>query len=429
MRGATASFFLKIGSTTAALLTSVLLVRIMGAVQFGYFTYSVSLVSLLTVPTSLGLPNLLIRFLAAYRAEGRWGLMHGLLVRTNQAVLAVSVVVALLALAVIWPQRNALPALDPPTFLVSLLLLPLAALNALRGASLRGLHHVVLGQLPEDLVRPAMLIVLVLVVWLLTSVELGATTVVWLQVAATLTAFGVGWLLLLGRIPQEVRRAPRETELRIWFRAALPLLALGGMQIVNQRTDIVILGIFEGPAQVGIYQVVGRGSSLVGFALMAVNTAVAPEFARLFAQGRMERLQRIVTVSTRAILAFTVPTAAAMVFLGRWALETIFGPGFGAGAPALTILSLAQIVNAGMGSVGFLLNMTGHEADSAKGFLVGAVLNIVLNLVLVPRFGMVGAAVATASSMAVWNVLLGFWVYKRLRIYPSIFAPGHARGR
>lgn len=422
MRGAAASFLLKAASTALTLATSIVLARVMGTTDFGYFSYAVALIGLLSVPTSLGLPNLLIRFLASYRARGEWGLMRGLLLRTNQAVLAVSLVVGVAALAVIWPLRGSLPALHPTVFLISLLLLPLTTLNALRGASLRGLHHTVLGQLPEDLIRPALMIAMVLVVWRLrTASGLDATTAITLQVASTGAAFAVGAWLLLERIPAEVRAAHPAVELRSWMRSAVPLLALGGMQVINQRTDIMMLGIFTTPAQVGIYQVASRGADLVAFGLLAVDRVIAPEFSRLYTRRDLARLQRIVTTSTRVVLLVTLPATLVMAFFGRPILGGFFGAGFAAGAPALAILSAGQLANAGLGSAGSLLNMTGHEADTARSIVVSALVNVVLNLLMIPRWGIVGAATATGISVVVWNLLLGFWVYRRLNIVPSIF--------
>ncbi len=422
VRGAAASFVLKAGFTGLTLLSSIILARVMGATEFGYFSYAVALVGLLAVPTSLGLPNLLIRYLAAYRARKEWGLMRGLLLRTNQAVVAASLLIGVLSLAILWPLRGSFPALQPTVFCISLLLLPLGTLNALRGASLRGLHHTVLGQLPEDLVRPALLVILVVGAWLLARpAGLDAVTAIVLQVIATAAAFAIGAWLLLTHIPPAARNAVPAFEGRAWFRTAIPLLALGGMQVINQRTDLMMLGIFTTPADVGIYQVVVRGADVVAFALLAVDRVIAPEFSRLYTQRDLARMQRIVTGSTRVVLLVTIPAVLVMVFFGRAILDAFFGSGFAAGAPALAILSAGQLANATMGSAGSLLNMTGHEADTARSIVISAVVNVALNLFLIPRFGIVGAATATALSIVVWNLLLGWWVYRRLGIVPSVF--------
>jgi len=82
-------------------------------------------------------------------------------------------------------------------------------------------------------------------------------------------------------------------------------------------------------------------------------------------------------------------------------------------------LSVGQLINAATGSVGLLLIMTGYERDAAICVGISAVLNVVLNATLIPKWGLTGAAIATTSSMMVWNILLAIWVYRRLRIHST----------
>ena len=130
----------------------------------------------------------------------------------------------------------------------------------------------------------------------------------------------------------------------------------------------------------------------------------------------MEGLQRLATMSARMALLLAVPVLLLFVFLGKWILGSVFGAAFAGGYQALIILSVGQLANAGMGSVGMLLNMTGHERDTARAVGVSAATNVVLNLVLIPLLGINGAASATAISMALWNVIMWRAVYYRLGI-------------
>ena len=82
----------------------------------------------------------------------------------------------------------------------------------------------------------------------------------------------------------------------------------------------------------------------------------------------------------------------------------------------MAILVLGQLVNVGSGSVALLLNMTGYEWDTAKGVGIAAGVNFVLSLLLIPIVGIEGAAMANAVSVAVWNILMAGWVYKKLKI-------------
>lgn len=100
-------------------------------------------------------------------------------------------------------------------------------------------------------------------------------------------------------------------------------------------------------------------------------------------------------------------------------MAAVFGSEFTRGAVALAILSAAQLVNAFTGPANSLLNMTGHEVDQLKAMTVGVLINIVLNALLIPHWDIVGAAVATGTSLIVWNVLLVALAGQRLHIYPT----------
>ena len=113
------------------------------------------------------------------------------------------------------------------------------------------------------------------------------------------------------------------------------------------------------------------------------------------------------------VFATAFPVAVLFWFYGKEIVNLVFGSEFREAYTPLVILSLGQLVSAFAGSVGFILNMTGHERDTAVGVTIAAAVNIVLNWLLIPRYQAVGAAWATGVSLAVWNVLLIHAVYRR----------------
>jgi len=121
------------------------------------------------------------------------------------------------------------------------------------------------------------------------------------------------------------------------------------------------------------------------------------------------------------VLAFNLVLTILFVALGRSFFNLVFGPEYDASYVPLLILLAGQMVNSAAGSVGFLLNMTGHERETARGMAVAATLNVVLNLLLTPLWGVQGAAIATAVSMIAWNALLWWAVHQRLGISSLAF--------
>ena len=118
-----------------------------------------------------------------------------------------------------------------------------------------------------------------------------------------------------------------------------------------------------------------------------------------------------------------MPVALALVFLGRWLLSGIFGPEYAVGATALAILAFGQLVTAGMGLAVPILNMTGHERDTAKVLAVSVLVNVTLNALLIPLWGIEGAALAAVISVAMWNILLAVLAYRRLGLHATALGP------
>jgi len=203
------------------------------------------------------------------------------------------------------------------------------------------------------------------------------------------------------------------------LRAALPFMLLGALHLINTRADLLMLGSLSGPAEAGVYAVVARTAELITLPLMAVNTVIAPQVASLYRRGEVDKLQRLLSASARRMLIFALPPAGILICAGGPLLGLVFGAEFTRGAFALGLLAAAQLINVGAGSVGMILNMTGYERQSAWGVAVAAALNVVLNFLLIPQFGIEGAAVATGISVMLWNLLLLYWVRRRLGLRAS----------
>lgn len=158
---------------------------------------------------------------------------------------------------------------------------------------------------------------------------------------------------------------------------------------------------------------------LISFGLKSVNAIMAPLISELHATGRMEDLQRLVSRAARMIFVFTLVACATLFVVGEWALG-LFGAEFRAGNPVLRLLLVSQAVNALAGSVGHLLTMTGSQRLAAWIAGSGAAVNVLLNLLLIPVWGIVGAALATTISTVGWNVAAVVGVRRRLGIDPIV---------
>lgn len=385
---------------------SIVLARVLGPEGFGIYVYALSLVTLIAVPTQLGLPTLLVREVARYQVQERWGLLRGLLQRVNQVVVVTSLILGVGAAVIAWAVADSVSEEQVRTFAWALLLLPLIALGNLRGAALRGLRKIVKGQLPEYLLRPGLHLVLIGTAVLVWGSTLSASSAMMLHAVASLIAFVVGAFLLVRELPKASKTIGAEYETKAWARSVVPLSLIAGITIVNSQAGIVMLGIWRPVEEVGLYRVAIQGASLVTFGLGAVNLAIAPYLSRLYHSGERGSLQRLVTLTSRSVFLLAIPVTLAFLFFGDLVLSLAFGTAFAAAHYALAILCIGELVNASTGSVGYLLNMAGYEGRTARGLALAAGTNIVVDLLLIPPYGIEGAAIASAISLIVCNAYL-----------------------
>ncbi len=184
------------------------------------------------------------------------------------------------------------------------------------------------------------------------------------------------------------------------------------------QSDKVLLGIYINPREVGIYSIAATLVAFVPLALQSVNQIFSPTIAELHARGDLELLARLFRSLIKWTLGLTIPLAAVMILFAQQ-IMAMFGPEFAPGWLVLVAGTFGQLVNCGVGSVGFLLLMSGQEKRVLKIQTVMAVVVVALNLALIPRMGLLGAALAGAAVNAATNLWSLAEVRKSLGIVPS----------
>lgn len=420
IRDATGSLGLKVAFMTLSFLTSIILARWLGKNGFGVYTYAMTWPALLGIPATLGFNYLLVREVAIYKSQSAWGLMRGLLKWANVIVFIISNLIALVAIVIIlnWEQFS-----QPDLFhslCLAMISIPIVTLISLREATMKGLHRLVLGQMPENLISPLVFIILIISsYWFLRNQEHITVWVMSLKLISIGITFVVSVVLLARVLPQEVKQAKPEYKIMTWLMDGLPFVMLGGFAVINSRIDILMLGAFKGTATVGVYAVVSRVAFLIIFAQGILNSVLSPTFATLYAEGKREQLQMLVTHFTRLNSLFALVITLGLIAL-RCSILRLFGAEFIEGQTALIILSIGYLVNAMSGSVGLLLNMTRHAKFSAATVAFTASLNVCLNWLLIPKWGLNGAATATATSMIGGNVIGAILVRQKLGIKSTL---------
>ncbi|MDJ0594373.1 MAG: flippase [Pleurocapsa sp. MO_226.B13] len=420
LKGAAGTLGLRIAATGLNFVTGIILARLLGVEGFGVYTYAFTWTQLLTLGATLGLDKLVVREFAIYKTRASWGLMRGLLYWANGIVLIASLGLIAIAIAIAWSFNMQANPQQFGVFCVAMLLIPIETLRNLRLGAMRGLNKILIGLIPEWIVAPVLLLVLSGCAYLLLGDGLTAVWVASIRVFAAIVTLVIGVRLLYQILPAATKQATPQYQGKIWLYSALPFMFMGSMYMIKSRTDIIMLGAFQGAEAVGIYFAVSRGAQLIDFVTNAANNVLGPNIASLYAEGKSEQIQRILIKSSRTVSLASLPIIIGLVFLGSWYLS-LFGSEFTQGTKALIILCVGQIVNVVTGSVGLLLNMTGNERYTSISRGASTILNIILNALLIPRWGLEGAAIATASSSILLNIENTLWVRKKLGIHCSVF--------
>lgn len=435
IRSTGGTFALRIFSRGLGFLTNVLLARLLDVPNYGAYTYAFSLLLTLTMPSLVGFDRLLVREFAVYRAQAAWGRMRGLLLMTTLVGVGISLLVGGLVFGISW--LGARQTVTPPflvpgslsladqaanrtalhTLWVMLLILPLNTLIQMRTSAMQGLQRVVMGQVPDLVFRPLLFIALVVGASLLLDSHLTAAGAMVLRLMVTVLAFIYGTWLLIKALPPEARLARPVYQMRLWLKSSLPMFVLSILAVLRSRVDVLLLGMLTNLETVALYGAALALSEFAGLILSASITSLTPAFAHIHAEGDHAKLERLVMRSTRMVMLASLPGQLLLVLFGPWLLS-LFGPAYEAAYPALVIIVLGQVVNVSAGTAAPLLTMTGHEREAVRGMSAGVIVYVALCLLLIPLWGMEGAAVATAASMITWNVILVGYCWRRLRIMP-----------
>lgn len=395
----------------AGYLFKIYLARVLGAEALGIYALGMTIVGFFGLFNGLGLPQAAVRFVAAYSATEQWHRLYGFL-RRAFGLLGIGNVALAAAMLVIgpWLARSLYhaPALVPylPLFAVMLML---GAFTAFLGQVLAGYKDVALRTVITNFIGSPLNIVFGVV---LLSLGFGLRGYLLGQVASAVIVLMFLLVAAWRLTPRAARVAPAvavpmEREV-FWFSAAV--FGVTFLEFTLAQADKIMLGAFLDIRQVGIYSVAAALVGFVPMALQSVNQIFSPTIADLHARGERALLGRLFQTLTKWILGLTLPLALVMIIFSK-PLMRLFGAAFEAGWLVLSLGALGQLANAGVGSVGYLLLMSGNQARLIRVQVVMAVFIVAATFGLVRPFGIAGVALAAALT----NVLSNYFFLRQVR--------------
>lgn len=413
--GASISFVGRAAGAGLKFSSQLIVALFLGAELFGVYALGVALYLFAELFAGMGLINGVVRYASRFREAGDSARLKGILVRSVQLPLLAGVALAVLLFVSAEPIAVELfdePALVPVVRIVAVAI-PFGASMIVAAFATTAREIAQYLVLVQEVIQPgANVLFLLPLLWL--GFGLAGAAAAWVL------SFVVGFicaLLFLHRVfPVIGDRSvePRhETAELLGF--SLPLALGDASWLLMLWTDVLLLGALRTTGEVGVYRAVSQVALVIPLFLKALNTVFAPMIARHQAAGERDRMRSAFQTATRWSLLLSLPVYLVMVVAGEEVLH-LFGAEFVVGATALAVLASGQLLNAGSGGVGYVLMMSGHQFQKMAGDVSFALLNIVLNLLFIPRWGILGAAAATAASIAGLNVVRSVQVYAALRI-------------
>lgn len=418
VRAVAGSGAVRVGSMLASFTVGVQLARGLGVEGYGYYGLALAAITIVGIPAEMGLPRLVTREVAASAARDDTPHLFGVLRWANSvgmrfsALMATGIIVAALILAAERPSEL------PLALLVGAPIIPFMALARINGGALQGLHHIVRGQIPQNLLRQVFFSILLAGLYIF-GAELDPAGAMALYALTAGIALFITYRWLRERlpaiVPAEVVRGGRR-----WFASTIPMALTEGMRVLQTELSILLVGLIAAPAAVGIFRIASVTAMIAATPTPVVVHVAMPVMARLHAQGDQVRLQKAVTGLAWSGFAGVVILSLPLLVAAEPLLKLVFGDSYGPAATALQILAVGQIINGAFGPNAAILNMTHNERRVTRAMGSALVLNLVLVPLLMLPWGLAGAAVGLVASMLCWNLLTWLDARRILNIETSV---------
>lgn len=387
--------------------------RLLGADTYGDFLYIFSAFGFITVFTKLGLENGIIAFVS--RVDIKIERKRNIIVQAVILTIAVSTVCALgVRLFSPFVSEHLLHDKKYEAALNAMFVIIIAeTVSRIFFSILKAIRRTF-----EYVICKNVLIPVSRVLGLLICVGLQINTIDAL-VIPLYVGYGLSMLMTLWVLKKEGLLEASEKSLEIveLCKFSLPLLFSGVVYVINHNTDMYMLGLIVGASSVAIYGTAINVGNFSSIALNAINVIFAPLISRYYSKNEIDSIKKLYVQCTKWITIINV-WLLGIVLLNPGNIMRIAGDEYFVGGAALIIIMCGQFINSALGPVGYMNIMMNRPTVDAAASLVATAVNIITNALLIPKYGMVGAAIATAFSLALKNIINYIYIYSSLHLFP-----------
>ena len=403
-----ASFFLKAFNLTSGLITSIVLTRILSIEDFGIYTYIISSIFLMVVLVQFGFPVYSLRETSRGMALKKytevtilWNCLH-----VSAWTLSVLVVLTSYLIYIFYGIGI--------NYIYAVILIPLIVIERIKSATLRGLSHIIYGQLGENLLRPTIFIILIVCFSILSTQAVDYVDVINMYIYSALAVLIIVTAIYKKSTKSVMKKVgsigifaswQKSKSLMIYSRtknfAFIAILAQ-----FNLAIGVIALSLYSSPGEVSLFKISQQVAMTVVFGLMVANVVYAPYFAKFKELNDYANLKKYLKINIKISFGSALLITTILVLFGDLLLVLLFGEVFSDSYGPMLVIALGQLVSAAIGPVGLLLNMGGHEKQVFTGLMVSSIVNLLLCYILIGEYNAMGAAFASMITTVFWNLYL-----------------------
>ena len=397
----------------------VILIRFITQSEYGIYSLALVIISIFATISTLGLATGSPRYIAYFRGKKEEGKVRGVISSSIKIASVASISFAVISFFIsdfISASIFHTPALSTPLKIFSIAI-PFTVLINVFVAIFRGFDRVDAKVYFQNILRPVLYLLFLIAVVLFGLSFLGVIYAYLASIAVTCVVFV---MYILKKPPSSIRSGgsatnPMTKEL-LFF--SVPLLAVSILWMVMSWTDTLMLGYFKTLDVVGVYNVALPLAHLLTTVVGSVGFLYIPIISQLYSKNQMGEVERSYAISTKWCFMGTLPLFFIFFLFPDVVLNLLFGSRYIGAAIVLQILALGFIFNSYFGLNYHTLLTMDKSNFLMQCFLISGVMNIALNIILIPTLGAIGAAIATASSFAVVEVIMTVKLYTTSGIHP-----------
>jgi len=417
IRGAGIAFSGTIIGTGLKYFFELLIARQLGPQLFGIFFIGFSLYKILERLSTFGLHSGVLRYVSIYLANKDLKRVKGTIIISIKTVLFISLFIVTLIIVfsnkistIIFQEIKLTKILY--IFAVAVIFTAITEILVHTTLAFKTTKYKVIIRM---LFEPGLRILLTVIAIILGIELIGVTAIFTISI---ILGTGLAVVFLVKLFPEILNKNIKPIfETRAIFGFSWPLFFVGFFNLIIFQVNILFLGAFRESHEVGVYGAAFRSAFLIPIILESFNMIFAPIISELFIKSELKKLESLFKIVTKWIFAIGFPLFLLLVFNSNQILA-LWGKDYIRGANCLIILCVGQIVNCSVGSVGYMITMIGRSKLNLYNVIGILCLNIVLNLILTPKYGIVGAALSASISLILLNLVRLLEVYWILKIHP-----------